>query len=93
MDAVLYTNILRGLSLTAGILGIIIGLVLLFGARIIYLSKRVLDKSIDFDKLIKRVLDRTFDFDSVITSSRTKRFLGIVFVVFSLIILLLIRRI
>ena len=93
VDEVIYTNILRVVSITAGILGIIIGLDLIFGARIIHFSKKALDKSIDFDKFIKRILDRTFDFDNVITSPRTKKFLGIVFLVFSIVILLLIRKI
>jgi len=45
MDEILYTHILRSIGLVAGILGLLVGLDLLFGGPIVSVSKRVLDKN------------------------------------------------
>jgi len=79
MDEVLYINILKTISLIASVVGIIIGLDMILGARIITALKRVLEKSFDFDKKI--------------TNPKAKISLGIVLLCLSLIILLLIRSI
>lgn len=93
MDEILYANILRMIGLVASITGIIIGVDLIFGGPIVNLAKRGLEKSFDFDKMIKRVLEKSFDFDNkIITNPKVKRGLGIIFLIFSLIILLLIKR-
>jgi len=93
MSEIIYTNLLKGFGLTASMAGLLIGVDLIFGGPIIAVSKRALERSFDFDKWVKRTLEKSFDFDKVITSPRTKKTLGIIFLIFSLIILLLIIRI
>ncbi|MFC1657825.1 hypothetical protein ACFL1D_00390 [Candidatus Omnitrophota bacterium] len=93
MDVVLYTNILKGIGLTASIGGVLIGIDLIFGGPIISISKRALEKSFDFDKWVKGVLDKSFDFDKVITNAKTRKTLGILFLAFALVIILLIIKI
>ena len=94
MSEILYTNLLRGIGITASVIGIIIGVDLIFGGQIVNIIKRALEKSYDFDKMVKRVLEKSFDFDNkVITKPRVKKGLGIVFLSLSLVILLLVIRI
>jgi len=94
MDEILYTNILKSIGIIAGVLGIVIGLDLLSGARISTGLKRTLDKSFDLDTFLRRALDKTFNFDDkVITKPKAKRNLGILFLVLALVILLLIIRV
>ena len=93
IDSTLYINLLRTTSLTASILGILAGLDILFGSRILALSKELEKKHFDFDKWIKKVLERTFDFDRIITKPEGKKALGIAFLVLSIIMLLLIKRV
>jgi len=93
MDEVLYTNILKGIGITASVAGILMGIDLVFGGPIISASKRALEKSFDFDQWVKRVLDKSFDFDRMITNAKTKKILGVLFLAFALVIILLIIRI
>ena len=79
MNETLYVNLLRNLSLIAGIVGILAGLDLILGARIMSISKRALEKS--------------YDLDRIMNNSKVRLSLGIAFLVFSLIILLLLKRI
>ena len=92
MDELLYTNILKGIGVVASLAGILMGIDLIFGGPIITVSKKALEKSFDFDKWVKKTLEKSFDFDKVITSVRTKRTLGTIFLLFALIMLLLITR-
>ncbi len=52
MDELLVTAILRRVSLAISMVGIIGGLDLIFGAKIIIAVKRLLDKAYNFDKTI-----------------------------------------
>ena len=93
MDEVLYTNILKGIGLTASIAGILMGIDLIFGGPIVSVSKRALEKSFDFDKWVKKVLDKSFDFDKMITNAKTKKTLGVLFLAFAVVIILLIIKV
>jgi hypothetical protein len=89
MDAIMYTHILRSVALVASILGLLVGLDLLFGGPIVTVSKRILDRSFDLEKWLKRTLERSFNFDKIITNPKIKIGLGVAFLVLSLIMLLL----
>jgi len=93
MDEILYTHILRSIGLVAGILGLLVGLDLLFGGPIVSVSKRVLDKSFDFEKWLKRTLEKSFNFDKIITNPKIKIGLGVAFLVLSLIMLFLATKV
>lgn len=95
MDELMYVTILKSVGLVASIVGVIIGLDLILGARVTSLLKRVLERSYDFDKTLRNVsdkLNKSFEFDKVVSSPRVKVALGLIFFGFSLIILLLIRN-
>ncbi len=79
MNEFLYINLLKTISLVAGILGVLIGLDLLLGASV--------------TTALKRVLDKYFDFDKIAANRRVQIVIGIMFLIFSLIILLLIKRV
>ena len=79
MEDVMYTNLLKTISLVAGIVGILLGLDLIFGAPVI--------------TILKRVFDKKFDFDKMITDPKVRRGFGIILLALSLIIILLIRTI
>ena len=79
LDDVIYTNVLKIISLVAGVTGILLGLDLLLGNPVMNALKRLLDRTVNFDKIIAR--------------PKVRKGLGFVLVVLSLVIILLIRRI
>jgi len=79
MDDILFTNLLKAISVTAGVIGVLLGLDLIFGTPVINFLKRSLDKSFDFEKMIAR--------------PKVKKGLGVVLVILSFIIILLIKSI
>ncbi|MGD9014412.1 MAG: hypothetical protein PVI33_00050 [Candidatus Omnitrophota bacterium] len=93
MDEILYTHILKGIGITAGLLGIFVGIDLIFGGRIVSISKQVLEKSFDFDKWLRQKLDKSINFDKIITNPKVRLKLGIVFFALSLVIFLLTIRV
>jgi uncharacterized membrane protein HdeD (DUF308 family) len=78
MHNVSYANVLRGLGITAGVIGIIIGLDLIFGAPWV--------------SALRRILEKPFDFDKIITNRKARIILGIVFLILSIIIFLQIKK-
>jgi len=94
MDEVIYIQLLKGIAFVAGIVGVLIGIDLILGARVTSSLKRIFEKSIDFDSIVKKKLEKTcFDLDKLIASSKVKLFLGIVFLILAVIIMLLIKRV
>ena len=94
MDEMIYITLLRNIGIVASILGALVGLDLILGARITFALKRFLEKSYDLETAIKRALEqKTFDFDKLVASPRVKVILGIIFIGFSLLIFLLLRQI
>jgi hypothetical protein len=79
MNEVLYVNLLRVIGLVAGIIGILAALDLICGARV--------------TRFINRASTKVIDIDKSISSPGIRISIAIVFLVFSLIMLLLIRRI
>ena len=77
MGEVFFTNFLKGVGLFSGIAGLLVGLDLILGAPV--------------NNALKNVLDKYFDFEKILSSPQIKRAMGVVFIVFSLIILILIR--
>ena len=76
MDEVSYGNLLRSLTLTIGTIGTLAGLDLVFGARVIIVLKKVLDRSTDI-------------VDKAIISAQSKRAFGSIILFLSLVILFL----
>jgi hypothetical protein len=79
MDPVLYTALLRNIATVVGILGIILGIDLILGAPIV--------------NTLRRILDRCFDFDKIIIDPKARRMLGIAFLIFSVLMILVVSKI
>jgi hypothetical protein len=76
MDEVTYGNLLRTLSVTIGAFGTLVGLDLIFGAKVIIVLKKILDRSTDI-------------VDKAIINAQSKRLFGLVILFLSLVILFL----
>ena len=76
MDEILLGEILRKVSMVIGTFGVLVGLDLIFGARLILTAKRF--------------LDRAYNLDKAIAKPRTRMWLGIIMIFISLMMLLLI---
>jgi len=70
-------SVLRNISIFVSVVGILAGLDLLLGARVMSNLKNVLDKAVDIDKMIMKTKARVF--------------LGALFLLLSALIILLIR--
>jgi len=70
-------SVLRNISIFVSVVGILAGLDLLLGARVMSNLKNVLDKAVDIDKMIMKTKMRVF--------------LGALFLLLSALIILLIR--
>jgi hypothetical protein len=77
MDELLLVGILRKISIFVSIVGILAGLDLLLGVRVISALKRILDKAVDFDKMI--------------IDTKVRIFLGVLFLVISIIMILVVK--
>jgi len=75
MNEVLLAQILRNVSLGISLIGILVGLDLVLGAKAILTAKRF--------------FDRAYNFDQVITKPRTRMLLGIIILLVSLVMLFL----
>ena len=71
MDEVLMVEILRRVSLAISLIGILTGLDLIFGAKVIL--------------ALKRFLDQVYNFDKTINEPKTRRGLGVVMLSVSLV--------
>lgn len=99
MDGALFEKILRNISVGAAAVGILAGLDLLLGGRIILSLKRMLSKTIDFDKAITKItsvlirgLDKkVLDIDKAVFNTLTRIVLGILFLILATLIILLSR--
>jgi len=77
MDELLLVGILRKISIFVSIVGILAGLDLLLGVRVMSALKRVLDRAVDFDKMI--------------IDTKVRIFLGVLFLVISILMILVIK--
>ncbi len=99
MDEITFLGFFKNIILFVGILGALAGLDLLSGAKIIYNSKKILDRVFDFDKiiirassLVRKTLDAFINFDETIIKTKTRIILGILFLFFSIFMILLAGR-
>lgn len=76
--AELLGTVVKNLCIFSGIIGILVGLDLILGARVMAALKIVLDRSLDIDK-------------SVI-SSKIRYLLGVLFLILSLVIIMLVSK-
>ena len=94
MEATIYINFLKTMGYVCSILGVIVGIDLILGARVTSSMKRILEKSYDLEGALKRALEhKTFEFDKIVDTPRAKMALGIIFFGFSIVIFLLLRQI
>ena len=99
MDEVVFEHIVKYISISASIIGILIGVDLILGGKIALLLKKILDNVIYVDKQIagffssiKKTLDKTaVNIDDKIMNANTRRIFGILFLFFSVIIIILLR--
>ncbi len=79
MEEMAFGNLLKNISLAVGILGALVGLDLILGAKVIVFLKKILDRSTD-------IVDKT------IINVHSKKVFGFVILFLSLIILFLGRN-
>lgn len=99
MDAVLYINLVKGIAFFAGMVGLIAGIDLLFGVRLLKVAKGAVEKAVDFDRILVKAasrlrqrLDRKVgDLDEKIANPQVRIILGSLFIVLSAVILMLVR--
>ncbi len=80
MDEILLDNLIKNICLGIGVVGVLVGLDLFFGARIISILKQILDKGTD-------IIDKS------VLSAQSKKMVGAAIVILSLAIVFLITRI
>ena len=79
MEDIFFSIILRNISFIFGVLGVVLSLDLLLGARI--------------TKLIGRTSQKIYDIDKSIEKSSVRNILGIMFFILSLLILLSLKKV
>jgi hypothetical protein len=97
MDEVTFGNLIKNIGLVAGIVGLLLSLDLLFGAKGIRGLKKILDRSFNVDKLIitisssfRRLLDNMVNFDEVVITTKARVIWGAAFLFISLLMIVLI---
>jgi len=78
MGDITVISLLKNISIFISVVGILAGLDLLLGMRVMSGLKKVLDKAVDLDKMV--------------INSNVRIFLGILFLLLSAVIILLIKR-
>lgn len=79
MDEILFNQIVKSISIIAGVIGVLFGVDLIFGAKVIKSLKKILDRSTD-------IIDRAL-------IDHGKKVFGFIILALSLIILFLVRRV
>lgn len=97
MDEVVFIKILTSISIFASIVGILVGLDLLCGAKVICRLRKILDRVFNIDQIILRILtvireklDYGVYIDDVIIKTKPRLVLGTILLVFSVLMILLI---
>ena len=95
MDEITFGNVMRNIGLVAGIIGMLLSLDLLGGAKVLKSLKRILDRSFDFDKIIikissviRKLLDSIVKFDEAVLSTQSRVIWGVLFLLVSVTMLL-----
>lgn len=97
MDELEIVALIRNTCITASVIGVIAGLDLILGAKIIMALKRLVDKAFDADKVIiklssafRKTLDKGVNFDeAVISQAKSRLVLGVIFLGASLLMIAL----
>lgn len=97
MDEMELAVLIRNVCIGASVVGIVAGLDLILGAKIIMTLKRLVDKAFDADKIIikissafRKTLDKGVNFDeAVISQAKSRLVLGAIFVAASLLMVAL----
>lgn len=100
MEGILSLGFIKEICIFIGLIGILVGLDLICGAKITTFLKNILDKTaFILDSLIiriavsfKRTLDIGVNFDEIIINSNAKIILGIFLLALSIIIIILAAR-
>ena len=94
MDEMILQSILRKISIFASTIGILVGLDLLLKAKTILFFKNILDRTFNVDKIIikvssffRKTLDKEFYFDQLITKTKLRIFLGVLFLIISVLMI------
>lgn len=97
MDDIVFINIVKYTAIFASIVGILVGLDLLFGAKVICRLRKILDRVFNIDQKILRILNairEKLDYgvyiDDVIIKTKPRIVLGTILLVFSVLMILLI---
>lgn len=99
MNEKLFMDIFRSISIFGAILSFLVGLDLLFGARVICALRKVLDKMVNIDQTIIKILsgarerlDRGLYIDDAIIKTKARVILGAILLLLSMLIILLIAK-
>ncbi len=100
MDEITVLMILKNISLVAAVLGIIVGLDLLLGAKFIIKSKKKLDKTYNFDSIaikwfnaLRDKVDKYFDFDAIVIKTKARMVLSVSYILLAIVIFSLVWKI
>lgn len=100
MDELAVVMILKNVSLVAAVLGILVGLDLLLGAKFMLKSKKKLDKTFNFDSIaikwfnaLRNRVDKYFDFDAIVIKTKARMILSVLYILMAVIIFLLVRKV
>lgn len=95
MDETMFINIVKNTAIFSSVVGILAGLDLLCGAKVICRLRKVLDRVFDIDQIILRFLttlraklDSAVYIDDVIIKTKTRVILGAVLLFFSILMIL-----
>ncbi len=95
MDELEFGNLIRTIALYSSLVGILAGLDLVCGARVLLSMKRVVDKAFDLDKAIikfsaafRKVMDKAVNFDDIVIKGPKVRIIGAVVLILSCLSLL-----
>jgi len=99
MNERLFVGIFKNISIFGAIVSFLVGLDLLFGARVICALRKILDKMFNIDQSIIRILagvrkglDRGLYIDDAIIKTKIRVILGAILLLLSILIILLIAR-
>lgn len=100
MDEMIVIDIMKKVMLVAGVVGILAGIDLLLGAKIVTKLKKSVDSmSFNTDKFIIKIsslfretVDSGINIDDKITSDKTRVILGVLFIVLSICMIYVLRN-
>jgi len=99
MDELTFLRFLKIIVLVASLLGVLAGLDLLAGAKIISNAKKILDMTFNVDRILirasslfRKTMDTYINFDETIVKTKKRIILGVLFIALSGFMFFLIKR-